>query len=60
MVLLVFSKGVVMVFHWCFNDVIRVSQECYLRVTKVFLWCHNVVAWLFQGSDMQAGVPYKE
>ena len=53
MVILVFYKGVVMVFHWCVNEVIWVLQECYLRVTKVFLGCHKVGARLFQWSDMQ-------
>ena len=39
-----------MVFHWCFNEVIRVLQEC---ITEVFLGCHKVIARLFQWSDMQ-------
>ena len=43
MVLLCFYKGVVWVFHLCFNEVKRVLQECYLGVTKVFLGCHKVV-----------------
>ena len=42
-----------MVFHWCFNEVIRVLQDCYLRVTKVFLGCHKVAARLFQWSNIQ-------
>ena len=46
-------KGVVMVFHWCFNEVMRVLKECYLSVTKVFLGCLKVVTRLFQWSDMQ-------
>ena len=43
MVLLGFYKGVVWVFHLCFNEVIRVLQECYLDIIKVFLGCHKVV-----------------
>ena len=42
-----------MVFHWCFNEVIRVLQECYLSVTKVFYGRYNVVTLLFQWCDMQ-------
>ena len=48
-----FYKGVVMVFHWCFNEVMRVLQECYLSVKKVFYGCYNVVTLLFQWCDMQ-------
>ena len=44
---------VTMVFHLCFNEVIRVLQECYLGVTKVFLGCHKVVTRVFQWSGMQ-------
>ena len=52
MVLFGFYKGVVWVFHLCFNEVIRVLQECYLDVIKVFLGCHKVVTQVFQWSDM--------
>ena len=48
MVLLSFYDDVVRVFHWCFNEFIRV-----LRFTKVFLGCHKDVTWVFQWSDMQ-------
>ena len=53
MVLLCFYKSAVWMFHLCFNEVIRVLQECYLGVTKVFLGCHKVVTREFQWSGMQ-------
>ena len=43
MVLLYFYKGVVWLFHLCFNEVKRVLQECYLGVTKG-------VSWVSKGS----------
>ena len=45
--LVYFYKGVVMVFHWCFNEVIRVLQECCLKGIMVFLRCHKAVVQLF-------------